>query len=276
MENNSQKIFFCLVNYKTTAEIILFIEQAYKSKIDANFFFIIVDNSEKKHEEIEIIKQKKTNLIYYINNSNTGYLNGLGKALDIGIEKWGLPDWAIFSNSDIKINFPVIINSLTANHLEENIGLWSCGIISSQTQKNQNPFLIKRPSKYNIIFYRYILGSKFSFIIYTLLHNLKIKYLKNQDDSFTHNHDVYALHGSFFCLSKKFIKSVVQIRWESFLYAEEIWFAEQCRIHKLRVVLNKQNSIIHEEHKSTSLINSKQKSSYYRQSFDFLYKKFWR
>lgn len=267
------EIIFCLVNYKTPDRIIEYAKNVLKH---SKLRLVIVENSGQVYEEIHNLSTLYENqLIYYINNENTGYLNGLNKCLQLGISHWGLPDWAVFSNSDISFSLESFLLELekdSSNH--RNIGLWGCSIISSKSNRNQNPFLAERPSKIRIMYYMTIYSSCLTFRIHNIL-SVFLKKIRKREKKI-HNNFPYGLHGSFFCLSKDFIAHFESFSWPCFLYGEEIFLAERLKKTRMSSFLNEKLTVIHYENESTSLLPSCNRRAAHFNSMKFLYKEFWK
>ncbi len=243
-----------------------------------NAYIIISENSGQNYEELILLAKNTENIIYLSSDtSNDGYLNGLGKALEAGVNRWGLPDWAFFSNSDLKIDFSQLFERINNHDISQHSGVWSCDIIAHPTLDSQNPFLSKRPSKRKIQFYLLVYSNFYSFYLYNLLAKLKKNMISSNQQTITpEEKEVYAVHGSFFSLSRKFIESVGTIRWSGFLFGEEIWFAEMAKKNGLHVVLDSNLSIIHEEHLSTSLVSVNKRRKAHFDSMKILYNEFWK
>jgi GT2 family glycosyltransferase len=81
---------------------------------------------------------------------------------------------------------------------------------------------------------------------------LSFKKKPQKDDQY-----VYALHGSFIGMSKKFLESkILYLEKSPFLFAEELYLAERCREMGMKVKFLPSVRIEHNEHATTGLFKS--------------------
>ncbi|MBV5329223.1 MAG: hypothetical protein JZU65_16640 [Chlorobium sp.] len=196
---------------------------------------------------------------------------------------WGQQDWVVFSNSDV--SFP---SQILRDHLKDlpqiaKIGVWGPEILSASTDSNQNPFLLNRPTRAKMIFYSSLYQFPTMLYCYEILSNVKKRLFRSaQQRALAETtkqpgiSKVYAVHGSFFVLSKEFIENVRNVQWPCFLYGEEIWFAEMCNKYKLGIYYDPNFRVNHLEHTTTSYLSTKNKAKNHFQSIKYLLNTFWK
>src|SRR3954469_4439982 len=69
---------------------------------------------------------------------------------------------------------------------------------------------------------------------------------------------IYAPHGSFLVLSKEYFRAGGTLDFPCFLFGEEIYLAENLRRLGLDVVYEPSLEVVHQEHKSTKLLKSRE------------------
>jgi GT2 family glycosyltransferase len=83
--------------------------------------------------------------------------------------------------------------------------------------------------------------------------------------------DIYAGHGSFILLTRAYFEKCGMIDYPVFLFGEELYLAEECRKHSLRVIYRPEICIYDSEHVSTSKLKKTlpfKKTFYYQCNSD--------
>lgn len=180
----------------------------------------------------------------------------------------------MLSNTDIEITSKDLFSTMNATD-DENIGGIAPKIVSVFTKKNQNPFLLERPSKRYLTARRIMFKNPIMFCCFNILRKVKIKLEKTVESQ--NEMDIYAPHGSFMIINKRYFESGGDIKFNSFLFGEEIFLGENMRRMNLKVRFRSDIEILHKEHVTTSLIKKSKKREYHYNSIvyllDFLYGK---
>lgn len=261
------KILLNAVNYNTDQETISLlesIEKAYSKKIDLTVM-IVCNGTEKSLEYSDY----SFNLIIS-RTENLGYLNSIHKGIENNkIDIWDY-DYVIISNVDLELsnNF---FNQLSKVEVGNDVGWIAPSIISQQEKLDRNPKILERTSKLKMRFLILLFSSSILYSIY-----LKFFYRSNRKRKISKRKDlIYAGHGSFMIFSKFFIRRIMNLSYPSFLFGEEIYFAELCRKNNLKV-LYKKNLIIHDlDHASTALIPNREKLKMNKNSLKIIFKNFY-
>jgi GT2 family glycosyltransferase len=138
-------------------------------------------------------------------------------------------DYIIISNVDVlmdKISLSELANIAT----DSTVGWIATALYSKAHHFDWNPQALKRYPLWKLKTMRFLFKHPF-------LLQLKQKMLHQ----YSHNEaseqcDIYAAHGSFIVLTNSFFEKCGIIHYPVFLYCEEIYLAEECKNHQLRVV----------------------------------------
>jgi len=227
------------VNYNSYNELVNYLksidEAAEQAKELVHVDVVISDNSINK-KKIDTSGYTSINCQTFL-NENIGYL---GAALSLinqaDISQY---DFVIISNVDLKLStafFKNIINiDLTDKGINiSNIGWISPRIFTTKSQKDESPLMIKRPTKFKLILLEWLYRIDFLEGLYIYFHQFRHrerKYLSSQSSC-----EIYAGHGSLMIFTKMFFLQNQKLVFPSFMYAEEIYFAELVRLTNLKTV----------------------------------------
>lgn len=264
-----KKTVILLVNYKNDQETI-----ELTKNILCNFesLDIVIVNNDFGTKKLRI--DSHPNLLIVNSEMNLGYFGGM----QYGLEKYLLwrehyPEWIIISNTDIEIiSKDLLVNIQKLD--DENTGIIAPMIISGFSNNNQNPFMLKRPSKKYLQTRKIIFSNKYIYYFFIFLSKVKAKFRSEVID--TKNIEIYAPHGSFIIINKRYFERGGDLRFNSFLFGEEIFLGEITRNLNLKVKYNSTIKIKHNEHATTSLIKYNKKREYLYKSIcsllELLYK----
>src|SRR3989344_3289862 len=256
MKNN---ILIICVNYNNESDTLDFITSILKQILSKSkkIQIIISDNSDKISVKLKKLQKKHKNIIYLKNNKNKGYFQGANSALKLYLKRNPFPEWIIISNPDIIIEDPKFVSKLLK--IKEKT-IIAPSIISAKTKRDQNPFLVSKPSIKKLRFYKIIYNSRTFTNIYNLFHILKSKLLNKEKEK----KQIYAPHGSFIIINNSFFKNKGHLNYKSFLFGEEIFLAEEAKKAKIRIIYNPDLKVIHKQNSSVSKL--KNKHQYLRES----------
>lgn len=270
----SKKILFLSVNYNSYPELKNFLESISISKRNISESLTIdvhvADNTEKQTQKLNTNLYSKINVTQHMYKFNLGYMGGIMELInEIGAENVKTYNYVIISNVDILLD-KFFVSELLKLKKTNRVGWIAPKIQSLNENKDRNPKILKRPSrshlqklllmfKYPLLFYLY---SKF-------IYRLRRKRLKHDQPQ------IYAGHGSLMIFSQDFIEKNVGFKYPSFLFGEELFFAELNRKSNLMVVYKPKIKAIDIDHISTGRL----KRSYYCklnfESLSKIIKEFW-
>ena len=231
----------CLNNYLTSID-----EASKKAGEHADISVFIADNSIPT-EEISY-SPNYFHLKVFSTGGNLGYFGAaeyvMRQESPVGY------DYIIISNVDVLMTENTILELVSTN-IDSSIGWIAPTLYSVHHQFDWNPQSIKRYSKKKLRMMRFLFKHPF-------LLSLKQKYVHqyNHIQSYPQG-DIYVAHGSFIILTRNYFKECGCIHYPVFLYYEEIFLAEECRKHQLRVIYKPQIHVLDIGKVSTGKIPAK-------------------
>ena len=213
---------------------------------------------------------------------NLGYFGGARHGLSLYLERNTLPDWVIISNVDLAISDPKFLINLAKLEPMAPVGAVAPSIRSTLTGKEQNPFMRVRPSPLRMHIYKWLFRNWLALNAYELasaaFHKV-MSAIRHRQPSFSDSNQVlretiYAPHGSFLILSRKYFDRGGDLQFPGFLFGEEIYIAESMRRLGLEVVYEPALKILHQEHRSTKLFRSRKMAAHVASSAAYCAEKF--
>ena len=253
-----KKILITCVNYNTYDYLIRFIDSIENSLLHCNIQNLqveihIADHSTQK-QKVDFSKYKDINIILYPLD-NLGYLGGAATIIN-HIDDITQYDFVAISNVDLAL-YKCFFSSLLEQKLPDETGWIAPSIYSKLEKRDKNPKILNRYSLKRIkmlqIMYKYPIVNKI--YLATLYKRKKIQ------ATIPAGKTIYAGHGSFILLTKKFFSNYRQLKYPIFLFGEEIYFAELMQKQNLKVLYIPSIKIWDIEHTSTGSIK---KRAYYR------------
>ncbi|MCM1311420.1 MAG: glycosyltransferase [Bacteroides sp.] len=252
---------FC-ITYNSYSELKKYLESIDRSASCAKDFFVvdvfIIDNTDKNYENISCYETCFSNIRCQVfpYHENLGYFGGAQRALkEVDIDGY---DYIAITNVDLILTQDVLVNIATAN-VEDNIGWIAPSLLSTQEKRDKNPARIQRYSKRTL----QLLLLKYTCPILDCIYTKTLYKRKRLRKTFS-SMDIYAGHGSFILLTKEYFRKCGLINYPVFLYGEELYLAEECRKHSLRVLYLPSVVIYDSEHVSTSKLK---RSISFKQTF---------
>jgi GT2 family glycosyltransferase len=264
------------VNYKDYKPTENLIKSIINCKISSSLKIVIIDNESSENSFLSLeAMRKKVNLNIEIirSNKNTYYWGGINLGLKQNNNGKKDYDWIIACNNDIVFNDNRFFEKL--NHLDKDCyGIIAPKIISSLTNKNLNPFMLKPVSFiYDIYYSLYYLNFFTSKIIHKIGRLIRgIEKLSKIKDSL--NYQIYAGHGSCMIFSKYFFSDGGFLDTGFTMYGEEVSTGEIAKKINSRIYYIPYLSVIHNEHQSTSKSSSKGNFIKSKQTYYYLKKKY--
>lgn len=260
---NLLNILITCINYNTDDRLKSFVTSLYNAKKKYNEVInvdvIIGDNSENVND-LSIYQDKSFRVFHINNNKNCGYIGGVTSALKIANIDITSYDYFIISNVDLCVSED-FFECLSSIENDSDLGWIAPSIISEKEKRDRNPKILERPSRrkmiYTSLMFKYPLIHK---IYFDMIYKRRIKALPTNNTRGT----IYAGHGSFMIFTKSFIKRNTNFDFPSFLFGEEIYFAELNRLSDLKVVYNTSIKVYDFDHASTSKMK---KSEYYKMNY---------
>ncbi len=265
------EVLLLLINYNNSNEVISFVDTQLALQKNADYKVVIVNNGNQKIQPSDI-KNITHDKVWIINpEKNLGYLNGAHYAYEYYIENSkSNPELVILCNTDIEFCSEYFIQNLQT-FKKNNVGIIGPEIKSSLTGHFQNPIYEKRPNRTRLQIWLMFFSTYFTYLLYQSGAYLK-RIIGNSvaSEAAKDEREVYAVHGSFIIFTKEFFANNCSLKYPSFLYCEELYLAEQCRIKNLKVVFLPTLKIIHHEHSTSGIFKNRKHVSWLYESVRFI------
>ena len=262
------KIAIYCVNYHSQDRLVHYLESIdeaiQQTQGDLTLEVIVTDNSVPS----ETISYTPKSFVLHVlaSGENKGYFG----AVKLGMEKFAPQgyDYVIISNVDVVID-PSFFTKLSAYQDSENTGWIAPQIYSHLEQRDRNPKILRRYAKRKL----QVLKIKFRFPMVNWVYNhtlYKSKKLAKHERG-----EIYAGHGSFIILTKRYFEACGIIDYPVFLFCEEIYLGEQCQQHGLKVMYEPEIRVADAEHASTGTFRRSKYCQYNYQALCYILKKYY-
>lgn len=221
---------------------------AYSRLPSITFTFVIVDNS------TQAVQLAPTYFladfpVHYIKSDNVGYFPGF----QVGLQALGPKtayDGIIISNVDLTVSDDFFINlSQQLAEADTHTGMLAPSILCPSRGGDLNPKVIARPTRRwlekNIFIFKHIT----LFRLYRWLSDFKVA---KQKLAMAAGTSFYSPHGSFMIFTNAYLRSAARLDYNQFLFGEEDFVAEECRLNGLTVRYRPEIVIHDSDHGSTS------------------------
>lgn len=219
----------------------------------------VADNTETDIKSVNTAGYSGINSIkIFAFNQNMGYFRAIGRMMEA--VDTGKYDYVIVSNVDMTLR-PDTLATLTDRPQPAGTGWIAPAIISRESGNDLNPQATGRytAAKLKTMRWFYRLPPVYNLYVNTF-HRLK-RMRANAPG------EVYAGHGSFIILTREYISRCGNISYPVFLYCEEIYVAEECMRHGLKVIYDPEIKVDDIGKVSTG---KAKKSKYYRWNIEGL------
>ena len=214
-------------------------------------------------------KMKDLNFYHILNDRNFGYIGGIVEALSKSRLKPKDYRYFVISNVDLRLSTTFFQDLLTTK-IDSKTGWIAPSIISEKEKRDRNPKIITRPSKrkMQVIALMYLIPS------FHFLYSRFIYPRKNRAFRRLATRKIYAGHGSFMLFTNSFTKKNIDLDYQSFLFGEEIFFAELIRASGLETIYLPELLVYDTDHVSTSKLKRSVYNKMNFQSMKYIIKKF--
>ena len=267
------RFLIIMICYHNENEVISFIHQELGSQTLQDYRCVVVDNSSRQSETLEIIQHDARNMIIYPGN-NTGYFGGAA----LGWEKYKetYPEeeipFVIVCNTDLHFSDKRFLESLFDQYSGGGFDVFGPDIVSELTGIHQNPYLLNRISKRKLYFFMNITRNSFLYNAFLLLYYPFKRSGSKRTPSKGHS---YSLHGSFMVFSRNYFQKGGHFNYGSFLFGEEIFIGELTQQLKMKVLFDPVYQVIHKEHATTGIFKSRSHVKYLHESYKYIIDKYY-
>jgi GT2 family glycosyltransferase len=263
-----------LINYCKEHELIQFVETYLHSQLNASRRLLVVDNG----SEGSILKDALCHVPYitlFTPKSNLGYFGASRYALEMLVEDSGYPEFFVVSNFDLEFDQENFLDMLESKCSQINAAVIGPDIHSSLSGVALNPMYPCRLSTAKIRMLFFVTSFYPCFLFYQWLHYLKRKMNVFAGQNTTPAGSVYAVHGSFMIFRHIYFEKGGSMNFESFLYGEELFVAEECRRIGQEIYYEPSLKMIHKEHATTGVYKNARHMRWLHQSIKFIRDKYY-
>jgi len=225
----------------------------------------VADNTTDNPRQINLTSAY-VNITVKHNKRNLGYFSGIQSLMnDVDCAVY---DYVIISNVDIKMEHDTI-SSLVDKDVNGDVGWIAPQIYSLQEKRDRNPKIIRRYGKRKLALLKLMYK-------HPLLHTLYDMTLYKRKKTAEHVPGyIYGGHGSFIILTREYISRCGKIDYPVFLFGEEIYLAEMCRMGGLLVEYCPAIKVIDIDHASTGNMKKKFRNRCNVEALDYILKAFY-
>jgi len=277
------KVCILAVCYNSYEESLRYLDSIYSSikNINCTVVFFYIDNSSIVDiEYVQSVKSYKDKFeLKYIKCQNLGYYPSISYAINtlkIDLTDY---DYSILSNVDLRVS-KSFFETLEGFSKSKNIGILAPSIYSRTLNLDKNPKISIRPNYKKLTLNMFLYSNSFTFLILRIgnilrlkVHNIIKRWVKQKPQN-KNLDQIYAPHGSFKILTNEFNKKNIEINYPIFLFCEEIYLAEMCRKHGLKVIYRPDLLVYDSEGASTSLMKPKDYRDHNKRALSYIIEKY--
>ena len=248
------------VTYKSNLDALRLARQILRERVGERPFLVLVDNSEVSDlaSVLSDLNIREAGIIIHIPGGNLGYFGGAASALDEFLLTHEWPEWVIVCNVDLILEgekFFVRLMQYGECHAHTVV---APAVISGVSGRDQNPFMLARPTSLRMNFYKAIFRWYPALWIYSAMHVMKERLRRLRKplgtetmgpNSCVEPLPIYAGHGAFLAFRKSYFVSGGTLHHGAFLFGEEVFVAETARRTGLSIAYDPRLRVHHEEHK---------------------------
>lgn len=176
-------------------------------------------------------------------------------------------DFVVISNVDLIVSVDAFEKLLSVKS-DENVGWLAPKIYSEIEERDKNPKIIKRYSLDRLRILRLMYTFPVLHKLYTRTFYKRKKV--QQKETVYDGRKIYAGHGSFIILTCSYISRCGLPDYPVFLFGEEIYLAEKCRQHGLKVIYEPTIEIRDIEHISTGCLARRMYYRYNKEAIEYI------
>lgn len=264
-----KRIAIYCVNYNSYQELYNYLasidQAAIVAKEEVEVDVLVADNTVEECLEMTI-QSSQYHLHLFPFHQNMGYFGAVRRMME---EVSPLSyDFSIISNVDILLHTDFFLQLLTADS-NLDTGWIAPQIYSRVEHRDRNPKIMQRYSKRKLQILRTLFRIPLLYNLYTHTVYKSKKLLKHEPG------EIYAGHGSFIILTHEYFTRCGIIDYPVFLFCEEIYLGEQCRLHDLKVVYRPDIHVDDAEHASTGTFKRSKYCKYNFQAISHILKNYY-
>ena len=279
------RVVFLCVNYHNEGDTAAFVNSVMSQEPNDLSSVVVIDNNEgtQPHETLRQLADSSNQVMVLSPGRNLGYFGAAAWGLERFLQLASLPDWVIVANTDMLFPGTDFLARLFSLHSDAPPAVIAPAIYSTVTGVNQNPHLVRRPSRTRSRFYTWVYRYYPTFVVYGAVALVRATVrrwwtvaLRKQKRDSGKPHAIYAPQGSFIIFNRRYFECGGDLEHGAFLFAEEITVAEKAKRLGLEVVYDPRLEVHHRAHATTGLFRSRRLARYQWEASVFCYKEYFR
>ncbi|MFD4422564.1 glycosyltransferase family 2 protein [Agromyces sp. NPDC058484] len=226
--------------------------RSLQSQTMGDWEFVLVENSvdATQRTSLQTIGGDDPRVRVLTPDENLGYLGAARFARE---HSQGTAEWTVIANVDIEL--PDSDSLLRLSEFSEaGVAVVAPGIISSRSGRDQNPFLVHRPTAQQMRRRAARMRTPAQAQLTAVASKLKRMALPSSATQAAGR--IYAPHGSFMAIAREYFENGGTLEHPIFLFAEELTLAERVRALGMTVAYLPSIQVSHVEHGQMGVIRS--------------------
>ena len=257
-------ILFVCVNYFTD-DAVLTLARMFDDRGGSETHLAITNNgSNRSLGEAAALRHSTV----YESDFNLGYFGGLRYALKQYGNRSEI-DAVVLTNPDVQFDIERVSECVKTHATDQETGVVAPRVISTKTNRDQNPFYLAPPSKSDLARLERVFSTRWKANLYIgareALRQVKRRVgAKSYELETPHagRSTIFAPHGSFMIFTQPYLSTAGAFDHPSFLFLEELFVGFHCANAGLRVIHDRSFAVHHTEHATTKLFRSDQMVTY--------------
>lgn len=268
-----KRVVVVLINYFKEEQLVAFVCKQLLQQKGVVLHVIVVDNGSHKPEKLQTLEQ--FGVTVKSPGSNLGYFGAAQCAWVSEATQGFNPDYFVVSNFDLHFETETFFKNYFEAEERQSSYVSGPAITSELHRSELNPMYRTRLTPARMRRLLWVTSFYPFFFVYQLLHHVKRSLSGSKSDVKRGDESTYAIHGSMMFFSKKFFEKGGSLQFNSFLYGEELFVAEQVLKMKNQCVVHHDLRVMHEEHSTTGNIKGRKHMLFLNQSLKYIYKEFY-
>jgi GT2 family glycosyltransferase len=247
------------VNYHSEADILRFVQQLLKQKTRGSLRILLINNNENAAgcDDISNLLNGSGRGDVIHAHRNLGYYGAAAFGLKHYLSTASLPDWVVVANADIDFPNDGFFHDLDQYYGSDSPAVLAPSIISAGSGADQNPFLLRQPSRRWILVKHWLFSNDMTWRVFTEVSRLKwtVKGVLRRTSHIGEHKciQIFAPHGAFVLFNKIYFLAGGDLVPQIFLYGEELLIADTSARLGLRIVYDPRLRVIHRGHATTAM-----------------------
>ena len=229
---------------------------------------VIVNNGGEDFDATALPSSSGVRLVSVTPGSNAGYFGALRTALKMTTRP-GL-HYRILCNPDLEFDARDFFARLAALTLPARCAVLAPSVVSTQTGRDQNPYLRQVPSVSLRRRWRWVYANRLNYQINDWASALRAMLHARKDGELASapaaGSAIHAPHGAMMIFTEAFLQRAPDFDRVPFLYAEELFIGEICRRGRWTVWYEPTLKVLHREHATTGLLASSRRFALQREA----------